>query len=166
MSEARCSDRPWWQDAVVYEIAPVSFQDSNGDGRGDLPGLLQGIDYLQWIGVNAVWLTPICPTPFRDFGYDISDLCAVDPRLGTLEDFDRLLKALHDVGIRVILDLVPNHTSSEHPWLAESRSSKTSPKSDWYISVLFKDDCCAIIRPIRMRTKARPAAASCAGLHG
>jgi alpha-glucosidase len=133
MSEARCSDRPWWQDAVVYEIASVSFQDSNGDGRGDLPGLLQRIGYLQWLGVNVVWLTPVCPTPFRDFGYDISDFCAIDARLGTLDDFDRVLKALHGAGIRLILDLVPNHTSSEHPWFIESRSSRTNQRSDWYI---------------------------------
>jgi alpha-glucosidase len=123
----------WWRQAVIYEIAPISFQDSNGDGKGDLRGLLQRIDHLVWVGVGAVWLTPIQKSPMRDFGYDIADYCAIDPVYGTMEDFDRLLEALHRAGIRLILDLVPNHTSSEHPWFGESSSSRSNPKADWYL---------------------------------
>jgi alpha-glucosidase len=125
--------RPWWQEAVIYEIALISFQDSNGDGKGDLPGLLNRIEYLEWLGVNAVWLTPIQKTPFRDFGYDIADFCSIDPIFGTMEDFDRLLEALHSRGIRLILDFVPNHTSDEHSWFVESRASRDNAKADWYI---------------------------------
>jgi alpha-glucosidase len=127
------SDEAWWRGAVVYEIAAISFQDSNGDGRGDLPGLLQRIDYLNWLGVGAVWLTPIYRSPNQDFGYDIADFCAVDPRFGTLEDFDKVVQALHDSRIRLILDLVPNHTSDQHAWFRESRSSRHNPKADWYL---------------------------------
>src|SRR3954462_13487243 len=106
----------WRKRAVINEIAPVSFQDSNGDGKGDLAGLLQRVEYLQWLGLDAVWLTPIQKSPMRDFGYDIADYCAVDPAFGTMEDFDSELEALHSAGIRLILDMVPNHTSDEHPW--------------------------------------------------
>jgi alpha-glucosidase len=123
----------WWQRGLVYEIVPISFQDSNGDGKGDLPGLLQRIDYLAWLGVGAVWLTPCFKSPMRDLGYDIADYCAVDPVFGTLADFDRLLEALHARDIRLILDFVPNHTSDEHPWFAQSRSSRSDPKRDWYL---------------------------------
>jgi alpha-glucosidase len=127
------SEESWWYSAVVYEIAAISFQDSNGDGQGDLPGLLQRIDYLRWLGVGAVWLTPFYSSPNQDFGYDIADFCAVDPRFGTLEDFDKVVQALHDAGIRLILDLVPNHTSDQHAWFRESRASRNNPKTDWYI---------------------------------
>ena len=123
----------WWRRAVIYELAVVSFQDSDGDGKGDLAGLLQRIDYLTWLGVDAVWLTPIYPSPMGDFGYDIADFRAVDPTFGTLADFDRVLHALHDAGIRLILDFVPNHTSSEHPWFVESSLSRTGDKADWYL---------------------------------
>ena len=123
----------WWQRAVIYEIAVVSFQDSNGDGWGDLAGLLNRIDYLQSLGIDAVWLTPIQKSPMRDFGYDIADYCDIDPRFGSLADFDQLVTALHTTGIRLILDLVPNHTSSDHPWFNESRSSRTNAKADWYL---------------------------------
>src|SRR5436305_15195805 len=122
----------WWQRGLVYEIAPISFQDSNGDGKGDLPGLLQRIDYLAWLGVGAVWLTPCFKSPMRDLGYDIADYCVIDPVFGTLADFDRLLEALHARDIRLILDFVPNHTSNEHPWFAQSRSSRSDPKRAWY----------------------------------
>jgi alpha-glucosidase len=127
------SDEPWWRSTVVYEIAAMSFQDSNGDGQGDLPGLLQRIDYLKWLGVGTVWLTPIYVSPNHDFGYDVADFCAVDPRFGTLEDFDRVVRALHDSGIRLILDLVPNHTSDRHAWFRESRASRNNSRADWYI---------------------------------
>jgi alpha-glucosidase len=127
------SDEAWWRSAVVYEIAAISFQDSDGDGQGDLPGLLQRIDYLKWLGVGAVWLTPIYKSPNQDFGYDIADFFSVDPRFGALEDFDRVVKALHDAGIRLILDLVPNHTSDQHAWFWESSVSRNNPKADWYV---------------------------------
>src|SRR3954449_5294351 len=122
----------WWRRAVFYEIAPISFQDSNGDGKGDLPGLTTRLDYLTWLGVDAVWLTPIFPSPMLDLGYDIADYCAIDPAYGTMADFDALVAALHARGIRLILDLVPNHSSDQHPWFAESRSSRDNPKRDWY----------------------------------
>jgi alpha-glucosidase len=127
------SDKAWWRSAVVYELAVISFHDSDGDGHGDLPGLLQRIDYLTWLGIGAVWLTPLYKSPNHDFGYDIADFCAVDPRFGTLDDFDEVVEALHNSGIRIILDLVPNHTSDQHVWFGESCSSRTDPKADWYI---------------------------------
>ncbi len=130
---ASSDDEEWWRRAVIYEIALISFQDSNGDGKGDLAGLLRRVDYLKWLGIDAVWLTPIYRSPRRDFGYDISDFCAIDPTFGTMEDFDQLLGMLHDAGIRLILDLVPNHTSDEHPWFRESSASRSNDKSDWYL---------------------------------
>jgi alpha-glucosidase len=123
----------WWQRAVFYEIAPISFQDSNGDGKGDLPGLIGRIDYLEWLGVDAVWLTPIFRSPLLDLGYDVEDFCAIDPVFGSLDDFDRLVKELHARGMRIILDFVPNHTSDRHPWFLESRASRTNPKRGWYV---------------------------------
>jgi alpha-glucosidase len=125
--------RPWWQDGVIYQIYIRSFQDSNGDGIGDLPGISSRLDYLTWLGVDGIWLTPFYRSPMVDFGYDVSDHCDVDPAYGTLEDFDRLVAAAHARGIRVIVDFVPNHTSREHPWFEESRSSPASVKRDWYI---------------------------------
>ena len=120
-SSAQPNDIKWWQQAVVYEIAPISFQDSNGDGLGDLPGLIERFDYLSWLGIDTVWLTPVYPSPMLDLGYDIADFCGVDPLFGTLADFDRLLELLHARDIRLILDFVPNHTSDQHPWFcAES----------------------------------------------
>jgi alpha-glucosidase len=123
----------WWQQAVIYEIAPVSFQDSDGDGRGDLGGLLQRLDHLAWLGVDTLWLTPVQPSPFRDFGYDISDFCAIDPSVGTMEQFDQLLTELHRRDMHLILDFVPNHTAAEHPWFVESRASRTSTRRNWYV---------------------------------
>ena len=127
------AEKPWWHSATIYEIALISFQDSNGDGKGDLAGLLSRVDYLKWLGVDAVWLTPIYRSPFRDLGYDISDYCSIDSAFGTLDDFDLLLGRLHDAGIRLILDLVPNHTANDHAWFVESRSSRDNAKADWYI---------------------------------
>lgn len=123
----------WWQHAVFYEIAPISFQDSNGDGKGDLPGLISRIEYLEWLGIGAVWLTPVYPSPMLDLGYDISDFCAINPLFGNMEDFDRLVMLLHEREIRMILDFVPNHTSDQHPWFQESRSCRRSPKREWYL---------------------------------
>jgi len=126
-------DLVWWQRAVVYEIYPRSFQDSNGDGIGDLNGILQRLDYLVWLGVDAIWITPIYPSPMVDFGYDVADYCAISPLFGTMEDFDHLLAEVHRRGLRMILDFVPNHTSDQHPWFLESRSSRDNPKRDWYL---------------------------------
>ncbi len=109
----------WWQDAVVYQIYPRSFQDSNGDGVGDLPGVESRLDHLSWLGVDALWLSPVYPSPLADFGYDVAHFKAIDPVFGTLEDFDRLLAAAHARGLRVLMDLVPCHTSIEHPWFRE-----------------------------------------------
>jgi alpha-glucosidase len=123
----------WWRSAVVYEIAPISFQDTDGDGKGDLKGIASRIEYVKWLGVDAVWLTPFFPSPMLDFGYDISDYCAVDPAFGTLDDFDALLENLHRHDIKLLLDYVPNHTSDRHEWFVDSRSSRTSAKRDWYV---------------------------------
>ena len=118
---------------VLYQVYPRSFQDSNGDGVGDLRGVIQRLPYLVELGFDALWLSPIFPSPMDDFGYDISDYTGIDPLFGTLDDFDALVAAAHGLGLRVILDLVPNHTSEQHPWFIESRSSKNNPKRDWYI---------------------------------
>ncbi len=123
----------WWRRATIYQIYPRSFQDSNGDGVGDLAGVIERIDYLVWLGVDAIWLSPFYPSPMKDFGYDVADYCNVDPLFGTLDTFDRLLTQAHARGLKVIIDLVPNHTSDQHPWFAESRKSRDDPKRDWYI---------------------------------
>jgi alpha-glucosidase len=125
--------RPWWQQTVIYEIALISFQDSDGDGKGDLAGLLSRLDYLEWLAIGAVWLTPIYPSPMLDLGYDISDFCGVHPGFGSLEQFDCLVQELHARGIRIILDFVPNHTSDQHAWFQESRSSRENARRDWYL---------------------------------
>src|SRR4051794_12835647 len=140
-AESRCMNRSvsaprdtmWHRDAVLYQIYSLSFQDTNGDGKGDLRGILARVDHLSWLGVDAVWLGPVQPSPMDDFGYDISNYEAVDPTFGTLGDLDRLTDELHRRDIRLLLDYVPNHTSSAHPWFVESRSSRDNPKHDWYI---------------------------------
>ncbi|MFU8814947.1 MAG: alpha-amylase family glycosyl hydrolase [Pseudomonadales bacterium] len=124
---------PWWQDAVFYQIYPRSFADGNGDGIGDLPGICERLDYLAWLGVDAIWISPFFCSPMKDFGYDVSDYCDVDPRFGTLADFDALVAKAHHLGIRVMIDWVPAHTSSEHPWFLEARASRHSAKRDWYV---------------------------------
>jgi alpha-glucosidase len=123
----------WWKRGVVYQIYPRSFQDTNGDGIGDLKGICRRLDYLEWLGVDAVWISPIYTSPMADFGYDVADYCGIDPIFGTLEDFDELVAQAHARGLRLILDFVPNHTSDRHPWFLESRSSRDNPKRDWYI---------------------------------
>jgi len=124
---------PWWKHAVIYEIYPRSFQDSNGDGVGDINGIASRLDYLHDLGIGAIWITPMYPSPLVDFGYDVADYAAIDPLYGTLEDFDHLMAEAKKRNIRVIMDLVPNHTSDQHPWFKESRSSRTNSKRDWYI---------------------------------
>jgi oligo-1,6-glucosidase len=126
------TDLPWWARAVVYQIWPRSFADSDADGIGDLRGILEHLDHLVDLGVDAVWLSPVYVSPWDDGGYDISDYTDVDPTFGTLADLDRLIEALHERGLRLVLDLVVNHTSDEHPWFVESRSSRDNPKRDWY----------------------------------
>jgi len=128
----------WWQDAVFYQIYPRSFADANGDGIGDLDGITAHLDYLNdgtpaSLGIDAIWLSPINPSPLKDWGYDVSDYCDVHPDLGALASFDRMIAEAHRRGIRIVLDLVPNHTSDQHPWFVESRSSRSNPKRDWYI---------------------------------
>ena len=124
---------PWWQRGVIYQIYPRSFQDTDGDGVGDLKGIELRLDYLAGLGVDAIWISPIYPSPMVDLGYDVADYCAIDPLFGTLADFDRLLAAIHARGLRVILDFVPNHSSDQHAWFLESRASRNNPKRDWFL---------------------------------
>ncbi len=126
-------DLKWWQRGVIYQIYPRSFQDSNGDGIGDLPGIIRRLDHVLTLGIDAIWISPIYPSPMADFGYDVTDYCNVARVFGNLADFDRLVAEAHRRGLRLILDFVPNHTSNEHPWFIESRSSRANPKRDWYI---------------------------------
>ena len=124
---------PWWKSAVLYQVYPRSFQDSNGDGIGDLLGITARLPYLAEFGVDALWLSPVFASPMADFGYDVSDYTAIDPLFGTMADFDALLHEAHARGLKVLLDFVPNHTSDQHPWFSESRASRNSAKRDWYI---------------------------------
>jgi alpha-glucosidase len=124
---------PWWQACVIYHIYPRSFQDTNNDGIGDLRGIERRLEYLVSLGVDAIWISPIYPSPMADFGYDVADYCDVDPCFGTLADFDRLLMQAHRLGLKVLLDFVPNHTSDRHPWFVESRASHENDKRSWYI---------------------------------
>ena len=127
------SEQDWWKNAVIYEIYPRSFQDSNGDGVGDLNGITQRLDYLRDLGVDAIWLSPVYPSPQVDFGYDISDYKNIDPQYGTLKDFDKLVAEAEKRHIRIIMDMVMNHTSDKHEWFIESRSSRNNPYRDWYM---------------------------------
>jgi alpha-glucosidase len=143
-------DRPddlgaaWWREGVLYQIYPRSYQDSNGDGIGDLRGITSRLDHLSGrpdsLGVDGIWISPFYPSPMADFGYDVADYCDIDPVFGTLADFDALVAAAHERGIRVIVDLVPNHTSDQHPWFVESRSNRSNPKRDWYVWADAKAD--------------------------
>jgi alpha-glucosidase len=126
-------DKTWWKRGVIYQIYPRSFQDSGNDGVGDLEGIRRRLDYLVRLGVDAIWISPIYPSPMADFGYDIADYRDVDPLFGNLDDFDRLVADAHARGLKLILDFVPNHTSDQHPWFVESRASRDNPKRDWYI---------------------------------
>src|SRR5262249_49456390 len=123
----------WWQHGLIYQIYPRSFMDSNADGTGDLRGITSQLDYLRWLGVDAIWISPIFPSPMADFGYDVSNYTDIDPIFGNLADFDELLAEAHKRDIQVILDYVPNHTSDQHPWFLESRQSTHNPRRNWYI---------------------------------
>ncbi len=127
------ADEPWWKAGVLYQIYPRSFADSDADGIGDIPGIIEHLDHLEWLGVDGVWLSPVTVSPNADWGYDVSDFCAIAPEFGTLEDFDRLVAEARRRGIRVLMDIVPNHTSEEHPWFVDSRSSRTAAHRDWYV---------------------------------
>ncbi|PRW84799.1 alpha-amylase [Pseudomonas simiae] len=127
------SHLPWWKEAVIYQVYPRSFADTNGDGIGDLPGLIGQLDYLKALGVDALWLSPIYPSPMCDAGYDICDYTNVDPLFGNLADLDHLISEAHNRGLKLLMDFVPNHTSDQHPWFIESRSSRNNPRRDWYI---------------------------------
>src|SRR3954466_2947632 len=122
----------WWKSAVVYQIYPRSFADADGDGMGDLRGVIDHLDHLAGLGVDVIWLSPVYPSPQDDNGYDISDYQNIDPVFGSLEIFDELLAGVHERGMKLVMDLVVNHTSDEHPWFIESRSSTDNPKRDWY----------------------------------
>ncbi|MFE0176174.1 alpha-amylase family glycosyl hydrolase [Streptomyces sp. NPDC059002] len=124
---------PWWQGAVVYQIYPRSFADHDGDGVGDLQGVIDRLDHITGLGVDAIWLSPFYRSPMRDFGYDVSEHTAVDPLFGDLDTFDRLLAAVHERGLRLLVDYIPNHTSSDHPWFAASREDRENPRRDWYV---------------------------------
>ncbi|MEH3036352.1 MAG: alpha-amylase family glycosyl hydrolase [Sphingomonas adhaesiva] len=126
-------DIPWWRSGTVYQVYPRSFQDSDGDGVGDLAGIERRLDHIVALGVDAIWLSPIFPSPMADFGYDVADYCGVEPMFGDLAAFDRLLAAAHARGLKLLLDFVPNHSSDRHPWFVASRASRTNPKRDWYI---------------------------------
>ena len=127
------NNKKWWQNAVVYQIYPRSFCDSNGDGIGDLRGIIQKMGYLGKLGIDAIWLSPVCKSPQDDNGYDISDYRKINPMFGTMEDFKLMIDEMHKRGIRLIMDLVANHTSDEHEWFKQSRSSVDNPYRDYYI---------------------------------
>ena len=130
----------WWQQGVIYQVYPRSFKDGNADGIGDLAGLIAKLDYLTWLGVSAIWISPIYPSPMVDFGYDVTNFTDIDPIFGDLATFDVLVAEAHQKGLKVIMDYVPNHTSDQHPWFLASRSSRSSPKRDWYVWVDPKTD--------------------------
>lgn len=134
------NDTEWWRGGVIYQIYPRSFQDSNGDGIGDLPGITQRLPYIASLGVDAIWISPFFTSPMKDFGYDVSNYCDVDPMFGTLNDFDELVETAHKLGIRVMIDLVISHTSDQHPWFEESRQNRENDKADWFVWADPKDD--------------------------
>ncbi len=134
------NDPDWWRGAVIYQVYPRSFQDTNGDGIGDLNGITERLEHIASLGADAIWISPFFKSPMKDFGYDVADYCAVDGMFGTIEDFDQLVAAAHARGIRVIIDQVLSHTSDQHPWFKESRSSKDNDKADWYVWADAKPD--------------------------
>jgi oligo-1,6-glucosidase/alpha-glucosidase len=133
MDRASINEMPWWKRGVIYQIYPRSFQDSDGDGIGDLAGIERRLDHVAHLGVDAIWLSPIFPSPMADFGYDVADYCGIEPMFGDLTAFDIVLNEVHARGLRLLLDFVPNHSSDQHPWFIESRASRDNPRRDWYI---------------------------------
>ncbi len=133
-------DKNWWRGAVIYQIYPRSFQDDNGDGIGDLRGIVQRLPYVASLGVDAIWISPFFTSPMKDFGYDVSDYCGVDPMFGTLHDFDAVIDTAHKLGVRVIIDQVLSHSSDQHPWFTQSRQSRDNDKADWYVWADAKPD--------------------------
>lgn len=129
----KASNNKWWRGGVIYQIYPRSYQDSNGDGIGDLPGITQRLDHIAKLGADGIWLSPFFKSPMKDFGYDVSDYCDVDPMFGTLDDFKQLVQRAHELGLKVMIDQVLSHSSDQHAWFIESRSSKSNPKADWYV---------------------------------
>lgn len=127
------ADLPWWHGAAIYQIYPRSFADSNGDGVGDLAGITEKLDHVARLGADAIWISPFFKSPMRDFGYDVSDYCDVDPVFGTLADFDALVERAHALDLKVTIDQVYAHTSDLHPWFVESRQNRDNPKADWYV---------------------------------
>ena len=139
------TNNDWWRDAVIYQIYPRSFSDANGDGNGDLQGVIDRLDYLQALGVDALWLSPFYPSPLADGGYDVADYCDVDPRLGTLDQFDELVAKAHERGIGIIVDIVPNHTSDQHRWFQQARQSRENPYHDYYVWRMVPPTSCPTI---------------------
>jgi alpha-glucosidase len=133
-------DRDWWRGAAIYQVYPRSYQDANGDGIGDIKGITERLPYIASLGVDAVWVSPFFTSPMKDFGYDVSDYCNIDPMFGTLADFDAMLAQAHRLGLKIMIDLVMSHTSDQHPWFIESRSSKTNPKAEWFVWADAKPD--------------------------
>ncbi|PKP69932.1 MAG: alpha-glucosidase [Alphaproteobacteria bacterium HGW-Alphaproteobacteria-4] len=133
-------DAEWWRGAVIYQIYPRSFQDTNGDGVGDLPGITRRLDHVASLGADAIWISPFFTSPMKDFGYDVADYCGVDALFGTLADFDALVARAHDLGLKVMIDLVLSHTSDQHPWFAESRASRDNARANWYVWAEPKPD--------------------------
>ncbi|WP_417258902.1 alpha-glucosidase [Celeribacter sp.] len=140
MSKTFTRDPDWWRGAVIYQIYPRSYQDSNGDGIGDLLGIVQRLPYIASLGVDAIWISPFFTSPMKDFGYDVSDYCDVDPMFGSLADFDAVIETAHQYGVKVMIDLVLSHTSDQHPWFKESRASHDNAKSNWYVWADAKPD--------------------------
>ena len=134
------SSLKWWESAVIYQIYPRSFNDSNSDGIGDLQGITERLDYISGLGVDAIWISPFFKSPQKDFGYDVSDYCDINPEYGTLDDFDALIAKAHNLGLKVMIDIVPAHCSDQHPWFEESRQSRDNPKADWFHWVDPNDD--------------------------
>ena len=134
------SSLKWWESAVIYQIYPRSFNDSNSDGIGDLQGITERLDYISGLGVDAIWISPFFKSPQKDFGYDVSDYCDINPDYGTLDDFDALIAKAHNLGLKVMIDIVPAHCSDQHPWFEESRQSRDNPKADWFHWVDPNDD--------------------------
>ena len=126
------SNLKWWETAVIYQIYPRSYQDSNGDGIGDLKGITSRLEYIAGLGVDAIWISPFFMSPQRDFGYDISNYCDINPEYGTLADFDEMIAKIHNLGMKLMIDIVPAHCSDLHPWFEESRQSRDNPKADWF----------------------------------